>query len=218
MMTCALFAKSPNCASQSTSVSGESRLYPVLEPKHRRFRQGRVVHLEPRPFRRYLSERAVPRVVCDVGEHGVTLTKRPADGVLAAQTHGHTVLEQCRKCQRFGSAEVRRPLSSDHFRPLLQQTRDLRVRMKVRRNAREPVAQRLQPILGYCRLHVVLEAIATATIIIPVPRPAEKAPGGRTGPRRFPVSHVGVLVRPAPTARCRRQSGPHTGAITRDGL
>ena len=48
MIGCATFAKSPNCASQSVSVSGAAHAVAVLEPHHRHFAERRVVDLERR--------------------------------------------------------------------------------------------------------------------------------------------------------------------------
>ena len=49
MMICAPLAKSPNCASQSTSMSGKSSAVAVIEAEHGVFRERAVVDAEAWP-------------------------------------------------------------------------------------------------------------------------------------------------------------------------
>ena len=136
--TCAPLTKSPNCASQITSVFGSARGVAVLEAEHRLFGQQRVDDDERRLVRRRRaaaacrcrrptsrgSGRAAPR------GGGV---KVPRAAVLARQAHGIAAGHQRRIGQVLAHAPVDVDLAAAHRGAVVQHLLDQRVQLEVRR-------------------------------------------------------------------------------------
>ena len=82
MMTCAPLAKSPNCASHSTSVRGIGEAVAVFEADHRGFRKRAVDDLERRLSGADVVDRDVAFFGLLVDQHGVALREGAAPAVL----------------------------------------------------------------------------------------------------------------------------------------
>ena len=112
MMTCAAFAKSPNCASQTTSLSGPVERVAVLEAEHAGLAERRVVDLEAAdaPVRRVteVRERRVRLAGLGVEENRVPVRERPAPRVLSADADAVPLEEDRRERQVLGRPPVER--------------------------------------------------------------------------------------------------------------
>ena len=84
MMTCAPFAKSPNCAFPDRQTVRFGRREAVLETHHGLFRQQRIDDGEARLARRKIFERNVGLAAILVVPHRMTMEERAATAVLAA--------------------------------------------------------------------------------------------------------------------------------------
>ena len=131
MMHCATFAKSPNCASHSTSESLRRDAVAVLEGEHRDFGERRVVDLERRRVFREMLQRRVRLAALVVVQHRLPMRERAALGVLPADAHRRATHEQRRPRERLGVSPIDATLGGERRAPALEHARELGQRMKV---------------------------------------------------------------------------------------
>ena len=111
-ITWAALTKSPNCASHSTSVSGDSWLIAVLEAEAADLRQRAVVQLERRRELGAGPHRADGLAVVRVVQDEVALAEGAALGVLAGEADRRALGEQRAVGERLGVRPVDRAASS----------------------------------------------------------------------------------------------------------
>ena len=107
MMICAPLAKSPNCASHSTSVSGIGHAVAEFEAHHSEFAQQAVDGLE---FRRVwqVFQRKIALAGFSIVELQMALREGAAGAILAAQPHRRTIHNQAAERNGFSKAPVDR--------------------------------------------------------------------------------------------------------------
>ena len=94
MMTCAPFAKSPNCASHMQSRFGIVQRVAVVEAEHAGFAEQRVVDAELRLARVDILERAIAFARLLIVEIRVALAEGAAPAILPAEPHGDAFEQQ----------------------------------------------------------------------------------------------------------------------------
>ena len=132
MITCAPFAKSPNCASQIVSVERIGDAVAVLEAQHRDLREQAVVDLEARLLRREVRERHVLLARLLVDDRGVAVAEGAAAAVLAGEPHRRAFDQQRSEGERLAEPPIDRPVLGHDLAPPLEHRDELRVHREIR--------------------------------------------------------------------------------------
>ncbi len=129
-MICAPLAKSPNCASHSTSVSGIGHAVAELEAEHGVFAERAVEDFEAGLVGRDVLQRHVFAGGFGIVEGQVPLAESAAAGILAAEAHRRSFQHQRTEGQRFAEGPIDGPPFSITSRRFSIKPRNLGCRWK----------------------------------------------------------------------------------------
>ena len=113
----------------------------VFESQHRHFGQKRIDDQKRRLFRREIAQRNITAAVALVAHlvvpDRVAMRKSAAPAILPRQADGDFGVEQSRVGEIFGHAPIERRFARRHFRALVDQPRQLAMRLESRRQSRK---------------------------------------------------------------------------------